>query len=582
MRFKTFKTAFIVIIFFSSSISAQVTGLNWLAGVQNSYNGQSLLTKFVSDGQGKIYSIGIYTDSADFDPGLSKFILTRNRPIAGGHYNSYVQVLGVKGDFKLALNMGVGRLTDIAIDNNSNILVVGSLGPKDSVDVDPGSGVHLLKSNGQYGAFVVKLDSTGALLWSKFYQVRQWMAPKVAVDFNDEIIVSGIYSDSVNLDPGTGTHVFYSKGRDDVYIQKLSSLGNLIWAKTIGGKQADQVHGITVDANGDIFVSGLFSDTLDFDPSNSVVNRVALSKSSWANFLLKLNLKGDFKWVAVTQDYTPIQQVVIDSRRNIVVVGRFNDSCDFNPASGSHFLKANGKEDVFIQKLDSNGNFMWARSFGGNENDRGDAVALDLNDDIYVAGSYLDTVNFNPNGKADIRITPFNGSYFVPHSYVLKINSGGTFDWVETFGNMNTNYISRANAIQVKSNGSVVFGGKFGGIVDFDPTSNIKTLETKNKTNVTSFIVSLSQNTTLGRGTSRKLNEFSVYPNPSNDFVFINFKDVIISNLRLLEVNGKVVRIFNDVASSTISLDMSGLSGIYILDVILEDGSRERIKIVAE
>ena len=103
--------------------------------------------------------------------------------------------------------------------------------------------------------------------------------------------------------------------------------------------------------------------------------------------------------------------VAVDSSGNVYTIGHFGDTVDFDPGSGTANLTSNGGSDVFVSKLDSSGNYVWAKSFGGPEQDQGYGVAVDSSSNVYITGSYRTdhgvTVDFDPGpGTANLATTP--------------------------------------------------------------------------------------------------------------------------------------------------------------------------------
>ena len=88
----------------------------------------------------------------------------------------------------------------------------------------------------------------------------------IAVDANGNVYTTGYFWLTTDFDPGIGTYNLTSAGLYDIFVSKLDASGNFIWAKQIGGTSNDVGFSITVDANGNIYTTGYFRDTVDFDP----------------------------------------------------------------------------------------------------------------------------------------------------------------------------------------------------------------------------------------------------------------------------------------------------------------------------
>ncbi len=95
------------------------------------------------------------------------------------------------------------------------------------------------------------------------------------IDNDGNIYTTGSFNGSVDFNPDTATHILTSNGGSDIYIQKLSSDGSFLWAKSIGGGDTDGAEFITTDNDGNIYVTGIFSLTVDFDPGTAINNRTS-------------------------------------------------------------------------------------------------------------------------------------------------------------------------------------------------------------------------------------------------------------------------------------------------------------------
>ena len=145
---------------------------------------------------------------------------------------------------------------------------------------------------------------------------------------------------------------------------------SLEWVKSIGGTGTFNVEGnsIIVDDLGNTYITGAFEGTVDFDPSNSVYNLSAnfsVPNSSRDVFILRLDFAGNFIWAKSFGGIVDawVNSINIDVWNNIYLTGRYEGLVDFDPSLSSYNLTSTGSSDIFAQKLDSSGNFIWARSF---------------------------------------------------------------------------------------------------------------------------------------------------------------------------------------------------------------------------
>jgi hypothetical protein len=146
------------------------------------------------------------------------------------------------------------------------------------------------------------------------------------------------------------------------------------------------------------------------------------------------------------------------------VTGAFEATADFDPGPGIDEHVPNGYEDIFLSKFDSFGEFQWARTWGGINYDRGCGVAVDGSGKVYVTGSFLGTVDFDPGAGIDEHTSTDGGS----NIFVSGFDSSGEFQWARTWGEPGA---GEGWGVAVDGSGNVCVTGLFIATVDFDPGS---------------------------------------------------------------------------------------------------------------
>jgi hypothetical protein len=361
----------------------------------------------------------------------------------------------------------VDRGNFITYDASGNIYVTGCF--SGAVDFDFGSASYILNSHGGTDIFIEKLDSSGRLIWAKNMGGYVWdMGYSIAIDNLGNLYITGYFDGTVDFDPGSATYNLTSVGYRDIFVQKLDSSGNFIWAKSMGGSDADYGYSISIDASASIYITGVFQDTADFDPGSSVFSMISAGK--YDIFILKLDSAGNFKWAkrmgGKHHDYG--SYVTVDDSANVYTTGMFVDTIDFDPGSSSFNLLSAGGDDIFIQKLDSAGNFIWAKRMGGIYSDRGNSIAIDELGNIFSTGYFGGTTDFDP-GNAVYNLSA-NGLQDI---YIQKLDSHGDFIWAKSMGKMSSNY---GISIALDTSSNVYTTGLFSDTVDFDPGSANYTL----------------------------------------------------------------------------------------------------------
>jgi hypothetical protein len=239
-----------------------------------------------------------------------------------------------------------------AIDAEGNFYYTGNF--NGTQDFDPGPGVFNLTAPA--GGFVVKLNPDGEFLWAKA-TTTSFTSRSISVDNSGNILVSGSFQNTVDFDPGPGVAnvTAAGTGNSDGFIWKLDSNGNFVWIRTIQGPSAiETAWAVQVDATGNVYTTGNFGGTIDFDNGPGVVN---LTSAGGADiFITKHNSNGNLEWAKrIGSTGTDNgRSITIDAAGNPYLSGSFSGSVDFDPNAGVANLTSNGEIDAFVLKLDTN------------------------------------------------------------------------------------------------------------------------------------------------------------------------------------------------------------------------------------
>ena len=154
----------------------------------------------------------------------------------------------------------------------------------------------------------------------------------IAVDASGNVYTAGYFYDSFDFDPGPGTTFLASMGIADVFISKLDSKGNFLWAKRLGGKSDDKSLAIALDPLGNVYVGGGFGDTVDFDPGSGTLNLIA--DNTYNQFILKLDSSGNIVWAKRIGTWGAFS-ITVDTASNVFTTGLFSGTTDFDPGAGN-------------------------------------------------------------------------------------------------------------------------------------------------------------------------------------------------------------------------------------------------------
>jgi uncharacterized repeat protein (TIGR01451 family) len=386
------------------------------------------------DPAGYVYITGGFLGIVDFDPGPGVFNLTATNGVSD--YDLFISKLDPNGNFVWAKRIGAGSeesVFDIYVDQGGYVYLTGSF--EYTVDFNPGTSVNNLSSVtggnywvGDHDAFILKLDNNGNYVWAKKVGARSNdYGISLQIDAAGFIYIAGTSDPSldngssngpVDYDPGAGTY-FLNPADGRIFLLKLDTGGNFVWAKNYGGRQGS-VSKINLDHSGNIYTTGSYSISGDFDPGSGIYNLTATNGTSNA-FITKLDMLGDLIWAKKfkTQQFPNYyncmnNSITIDDSGRVYSTGIHGGTVDLDPGSGTYNLTGNGADDAYLSILDSNGNFVWAHSISGTQNDLIRAVGLNTSqNEIYLAGQFSTTVDFEQGAGTNSLVSLGNRDAFI-------------------------------------------------------------------------------------------------------------------------------------------------------------------------
>lgn len=350
----------------------------------------------------------------------------------------------------------------VARDDNGNVFITGSF--RGTVDFDPGPEIFELTSQSTQDLYVLKLGPTGNFLWVKQYSTTGgayntgW---DLEVMPNGDLLVVGKVDFDFSSDP--------NDSEDKIIILKYDLFGNIVLDRKIGGTGYNDAKTLDLDNQGNIIISGTFSETTDFD--SGVDTLYMTTSAQFRTYILKLTSSADLIWAKSFEgagtDY--IREINTDSNDNVIIVGYFGNTVDFDPGVGVHSFTAPGfSVKAYITKFDENGDFVWAKVIEGTGNSLAYAVEVDSNDDIVLAGNYLMTADLDP-GISALNYTSNGGADL----FLMKLNSSGDLIWAHSIGGIGHEACS---TLAIDNDNSIIFAGEFSDATDFDPSPSMAEL----------------------------------------------------------------------------------------------------------
>ncbi|MES2764993.1 MAG: T9SS type A sorting domain-containing protein [Bacteroidota bacterium] len=263
---------------------------------------------------------------------------------------------------------------------------------------------------------------------------------------------------------------------------------NLEWAKQFNGFSSIVSTDFTVDKSGNVFTAGEFIEEVDFDPGSGEFN---LSATNGNIFFSKLDADGKFVWAKQLtippsdRQGVNIREIKSDENGNIYIVGTYHGTIDFDPGQGAFTMSAYTRS-IYILKLTSAGEFVWAKQFDSNPpGGYAEITSVEITDNfIYTSGTFNSTYDFDPGTDTFLLTsTPGTPSLSV---FISKLDIDGNFVWAKSIGNL---FDTRTIDLSVDQMAEVYIIGYFSGEVDFDPNADSTKL---NANGTKSFLLKLN------------------------------------------------------------------------------------------
>jgi len=457
------------------------------------------------DAAGNQYVTGeFYTTAAFGDTNL----------ISVGGSDIFITKLDAAGNFVWARQAGSTN-TDvgwaIAVDAAGNQYVTGYFSGTayfGGIELSTGA-------NYNDNIFIAKLSPDGNFLWAR-------QAGGLGSDYGYGITVDGngkcYLTGQIQFPASFGTITL--NGNNNIFVTKMDTDGSFIWAKQCGNENGGREHKIKVDPSGNIYLTGEFQSIGIFG------NLPYLGSAGSADaFVAKMNPAGEFIWAkkAGGQFADQAYDLDLDANDNIYFTGNFQGTAAF----GTTNLFAADQDDIFISKMDNNGDFIWANSFGSNDKDCGNAITVTANGTAFITGYFTGTVAF---GTTNLTTSGYKDIF------VAKLNSAGTVIGAKRAGGQYND-----NGMSIAANGSdqAMVTGSFVSSADFSATNLIAAGDDD------IFIAKITEDGSPinDLSSSKNLRLAQNYPNPFNNTTQITFQlaKADLVTLTITNLQGQVV-----------------------------------------
>lgn len=431
------------------------------------------ITQVAATGTGEVYVAGTFSATVDLDPSTTD----AHRVTPKGGSDVFVAKYSVDGDLiwvETLAGLADESSKRIAFDGMGNVYVAGTF--SGAVDFDPSPNASAVRTAASGGsAFVWKLDQNGNFVAAGTVDGTSAVSG-MAVDPAGNIVVGGTFQGTAdfNPDPNVTNNLTAVSGSSAAFVWKLNPAGTFAWADAIQTTGTMVPAAVAVDGNGFAYLSGTFTGTADFNPSDSAKAQVAAG-STVTPFVLKLASDGSYLWSDTVRTVTPVADktstvngLAVDGIGNVYVAGTFAGVLDFDPGNATTSLtSASSSLDGFVWKLDPAGALLYARRFGGAKDETVSDLSIHPSGDVYVTGTFTGIADFDPSSA----VANLGSGAGTVDGYVLKLGPTGALVYTRSLGGGASTV--RPTGIFADAGGNMFVTGAFSGKADFEPANAI-------------------------------------------------------------------------------------------------------------
>ncbi len=449
-------------ILFLPSAKGQMPSLDWAYEMEIAHH--------LTDNEANIFSVGrFWGSSIDMDPGAGTFFLYNN-----GSSSMYIRKLDENKNFLWAKKIGGNSNSSLSnitfsMDDSHNLYIYGYI--NGLVDFDPGPSTQNVSSNINNHNFICKIDSDGNFKWAKLMNTS---ANLMKVDDLGNIYFAGSFTGTRDFDYGVGIHALTTSpiNTTNTFISKYDSDFNYKWVKQIKSSAINIGTSIALDSWANIYISGTFIDSADFDPgsSNHILHQdTSIGINSHADlYTCKLDSSGNFTWARhfygslATQ--LEVNSMCIDDQNNIYSFGRFDGLVGFDSESPYSIISLIDGPAMYINKMNSSGTHQWTKTINANHFQYcfPKTILVDQDEDLYLYGEYQGEMDFDPGTNE----YPLDVNSFQISTFLTKWNGSGNFIWAKNL----TSSTVRATQLQIDSDKNLFFTGNCYGQIEVDPS----------------------------------------------------------------------------------------------------------------
>jgi hypothetical protein len=398
------------------------------------------------------------------------------------------------------------------------------------------SGDKTAPNKGIADYWVIKLDTDGNILWQNTYGGDDVDQLHSMVELDDaSVILAGRSSSNIS-----GDKTEDSRGGSDYWIVKIDKNGNKLWDKTYGGSDYEWTGYICKSEDGGLLLSGESSSNISSEKSENSYG----SKDIW---ILKLDTSGNIIWdKTIGSNMDDLGNFVVSNLDFIYI-----SSCSSADSSGLKTENSKGGIDIWLVKLDYNGNIIWDKTIGGNKNDNAISITITENHNLLLSGS----------SWSDISGDKTEDCRGLLDYWLLCLDTNGLINWQKTIGGDNHDYSRKT--LKISHNTYILIGFSKSGI------SGEKTDYCRGEEDY--WLVKLGVVNNIPE--IKKSDNFIVFPNPTDNSFFIEAY-IAADNKGIIKIYGLKGELLKELVlkkgSNKTMVHTSGWrKGIYICNLII-------------
>lgn len=579
-----------------------------------------------SDDSGNVYITGEFKGVVDFNPsnGAADTAIETSAFLSNAYRNAmYVARYNADGSFGWVMNLGgyLPQVWDMAL-RNQKLYITGSISTFTTapvlfrnVDFNPSklqADTFYLPAapgttSGRHNPFFAVYDLNAHLVAAKrLYGTIVFRGQGIDADAAGNIYIGGTLRGTHDLNPSLNpADTFFLAGTQGQFLASYTDTGAFRWAVPVlaednyGFVSPENPFIVKATGNGNVYVSGLFKSTIDFNPGAAPGDTLSLTASAGnggSSYLAHYDTAGHFIKAHTLQasgEGDRINAIATDDSGHVFIAGEFNGTADFNfsalPADTANLKSAgtNIDPDIFFAKYDSNDALVWARKVGNAESQYLTGMAV-RGKDLRIYGRFGGDVVFNPMPPVDASSRLMGGGTYLAAYRTYPPSSAKQLLTYSFATPAATGTITASDSVLVTVPAGTTVNGLVANftvsplaIATVGATAQVSGTTANNFSNVVTYTIMAEDSSTrdyyvkvtvelpIGIDEISQDNaSFKVWPNPASNQ--LNFEHP--ADVKLFDINGKLVLS----ATKVRALPIGRLAaGVYILEN--EQGQKRKI-----